>query len=58
MADEQDLEGLLDGDACAEVFVVHEEGDEVVELAGLKVLLVADAPLVHSLKFLLGHVTV
>ena len=55
---EQDLEGLLDGDAGAEVLVVHEESYEIVELAGLEVLLVADTPLVHSLKFVLGYVTV
>ena len=58
MTHEENLKGLFDGDLTLEVLVVHEEGDKVVELAGLEVLSVANAALVHRFKFGLGDETV
>ena len=58
VAHKENLEGLLDCDSSAEVLVVHEESDKVVELTGLQVQVVADASLVHGLEFLLGNETV
>ena len=58
VAHEQNLEGLFDGDAAAEVLVVHEESDKIVELARLQILHIADAALVHGLELLLRNVTV
>ena len=58
MAHEKNLQGLFDGDASAEVLVVHEERDEVVELARLQILMIADAALVHDLELLARDKTV
>ena len=58
VAHEQNLQGLFDGDASAEVLVVHEESDKIVELAWLQILHIADAALVHGLELLLRDVTV
>ena len=53
-----DLESLLDGDLASEGFVVHEELDQVEQLAQLEASDVADDSLVHGHVLLLGDVTV
>ena len=58
MTHEKNLQGLFDGDASLEVLIVHQERDQVVELARFEVAWVGDAALVHSLEFLLANVTV
>ena len=58
VAHEENLEGLLDGDATLEVLIVHEERHQVVQLAGLQIAWVRDASLVHSLELLLANETV
>ena len=58
VAHEQNLQGLLNRDSAAEVFVVHQEGHKVVELAWLEVLRVADASFVHRLELEPGDETV
>ena len=55
---EKNLQGLFDRDASLEVLIVHQERNQVVELTGFEVAWIGDAALVHSLEFLLAHVTV
>lgn len=55
MANEQNLQGLLNGYSSFENLVVHEELGQIVELARLKTGLVVATPLVHNLELILVY---
>ena len=58
VAHEKDLKCLFDSDFALVLLVVHEELDQIEQLARLQISLVVDATLVHSHEFFFGNVAI